>query len=246
MPSGVNTSGHIYDSTFTTDGVLYSEASGVITSTAAGTDGQPLKSGGAGVAPAYGTLGIAGGGTNATSMGTTNGIVKYDATSLVTSSTATIDSTGRLTNTAQPAFLARLNANVTNATGDGTVYTLICDTEVFDVGANYNNASGVFTAPVTGKYFFSGGVYFSAIGTSFGFAIKIVATSVTLINNFNYFNGAVANQNGLVISGIVAMTANDTCTLAAVGSFGTKNNTISNTAAGGAGNATFFSGYLVA
>ncbi len=191
-------------------------------------------------------LEIAAGGTNASSqISTSAGIVKYDGTRLVTSSTAKIDSSDRITNTSQPCFLARLGSNVTNVTGDGTVYTVICDTEIFDVGSNYNNSTGVFTAPVDGKYFFSGGVYFSATGTSFGFSIKIVATSITLVNNFNYFSSATANQTSVVISGLVSMTAGDTCTIAAVGNFGTKNNTISDTSAGGGTHATFFSGYLV-
>jgi hypothetical protein len=50
---GSNTSGHLFDTSFTTDGVLYSDANGVITSTAAGNAGQVLTSNGAGVAPTY-------------------------------------------------------------------------------------------------------------------------------------------------------------------------------------------------
>lgn len=58
----------------------------------------------------------------------------------------------------QPAFLAFLSANIANVTGDGTTYTIISDTEIFDQGANYNNATGVFTAPVTGRYQLNGAI----------------------------------------------------------------------------------------
>lgn len=54
-----------------------------------------------------------------------------------------------------PAFLATLSAQQSNKTGNSTQYYLIADTEVFDPGANYNNATGIFTAPSTGKYFFA-------------------------------------------------------------------------------------------
>jgi len=53
---GSNTSGHLFDTTFTTGGVLYSAANGVITSTNAGTIGQVLTSNGAGIAPTYQTI----------------------------------------------------------------------------------------------------------------------------------------------------------------------------------------------
>lgn len=57
----------------------------------------------------------------------------------------------------QPAFLAYLSTTMVNATGtDATgLVTIPFDTEVFDIGSNYNTSTGVFTAPVAGKYCFS-------------------------------------------------------------------------------------------
>lgn len=99
-------------------------------------------------------LEIAAGGTNASTMATSTGIVKYDGTSLVTSSTAKIDSSNRLTNTAQPAFKVSLTTTKTNVTGDGTVYQCVFDTTDFDQNSNITIGGTTFTAPVTGKYHF--------------------------------------------------------------------------------------------
>lgn len=51
-----------------------------------------------------------------------------------------------------PSVRAVKSASSTNATGDGTAVTLIWNTEIVDQNSNYNNATGVFTAPKSGNY----------------------------------------------------------------------------------------------
>lgn len=63
-----------------------------------------------------------------------------------------ITSGGIMTNTKQPAFFAYSNTSPTNVTGDGTLYTLAMDTELFDTSASFNTGTFTFTAPVTGVY----------------------------------------------------------------------------------------------
>ena len=59
---------------------------------------------------------------------------------------------GPVSNFTLPAFLAKVTALIQNVTGDGTLYAAIFGTEIFDQAANYDNSTGVFTAPVTGRY----------------------------------------------------------------------------------------------
>ncbi len=73
----------------TTDGTVIFDGTRLVTLASTGTTGQALVSAGAGVAPAYGTLPVAGGGTNATSFSVTDGTVYFDGTRLVTTATGT-------------------------------------------------------------------------------------------------------------------------------------------------------------
>jgi len=251
----------------TTDGTVYYDGTRLVT-TATGTAGQVLTSGGAGVAPAYaspaassisitgdsggaltgaaftftggttgltftgagttetlgGTLAIANGGTNATSMSTSTGIVKYDGTRLVTSSAAKIDSSNRYTNSAQPAFLAYLGSVVNNVTGNGTAFTIGTSTAltiVFDQASNFNS-NGTFTAPVTGRYLLSGAVNVQGATIATAITYQIVTTNRTYESDTSR---AASNQSfSQKLTAFADMTAGDTCTWV-VTTFGEASNT---------------------
>lgn len=61
--------------------------------------------------------------------------------------------TGEINYSLQPSFLAYNSTTDTNVTGNGAVFQLEFDTEVFDQNADYDNTTDTFTAPVTGRYF---------------------------------------------------------------------------------------------
>jgi hypothetical protein len=127
----------------------------------------------------------------------------------------TIDSTGRNYNTVQPAFSAYLSASTANnVTGDGTGYQIIFDTEVFDQGANYNNATGVFTAPIAGKYLFTFYCFLQNLTTSHNFEQMLIITSNRNYSG-NYINIANVQVGGsnflqLTMSAFADMDAADT------------------------------------
>jgi len=65
-----------------------------------------------------------------------------------------IDSNGHRLLPMQSSFFAQRNTTALNVTGDGTVYTVAFDVEVFDRNGDYNPITSEFMAPVDGLYCF--------------------------------------------------------------------------------------------
>ena len=86
-----------------------------------------------------------------------------------------IDADGIMVRPYQPAFYAYLNA-VQTSPADGA--TLNFDTELYDVGSNFNTTTKTFTAPIAGKYVFTLRGMFYAFDSSSQqyFRLNIVTT----------------------------------------------------------------------
>jgi hypothetical protein len=246
MTLGSNSSGHLFDTTFNTDGVLYSDSNGVITSTSVGSATQVLTSNGTGNAPTFQAVtgGISGPGSS-----TSNGVATWNGiggTALLSPPTPLVSSSGVVTNSNQPCFLAYLSTTTTNATGDGTVYQVAFDTVVFDQGSNFTiGASANFTAPLTGKYFFTTTVTYSGASPASGFVFitDLVATSKTMQTRTDLSGGtALGGLNTYTNSSIIDMTAGDTLFVNAESVGGTKTTSI---VGGTTPYTTFISGYLM-
>lgn len=225
--------------------VITAGASNVPNSVApSATSGVPLISQGAASQPIFGTVAIAGGGTNATSFTQSNGIVAYNGTSLVNYAGPQLSSGGVQTNTSQPCFSVYLSATTGSVTGDGTAYTVLFDTILANVGSGYNTGTGFFTAPRTGKYLFTYTVCYGGL------------TAASLI--INAFNGSVYSYrsdqvgsigaSGTYISSgstILPMTAGDTMSIIASAFGGTKSVQIDGSALTSEATSSVFSGYLL-
>jgi hypothetical protein len=114
-----------------------------------------------------------------------------------------------------------VDGGIANATGDGTVYTIVYGTEIFDQGADFSSTT--FTAPVTGRYQISGQVGVSNLGSSHTTAIvKIITSNRTYEQEFNPY----AIQSGTIavfpFSMIADLDASDTVTVTVQVSGGTK------------------------
>ncbi len=126
----------------------------------------------------------------------------------------------------QPAFFAYVSATIPNVTGDNTTYTIIFDTELVDRQANYNNATGVFTAPATGIYYLSTTVSFSGITAAHDSSlVKYTINGATDITG--QFGGAFKQSDAvgqLSYSGNVTipLTAGDTITVSTAFAGGAK------------------------
>lgn len=166
-------------------------------------------------------------------------------TALGTNDTWVMDTSGRRTMPLQPAFLAYLGASDSNVTGDGSSFVLgsgTALTEVFDQGNNFNT-NGTFTAPITGRYFFSFAltIFNVSVAHTVGF---IFLTTTNGTYDVNIINPGACKDNssrlGFVGSAFVDMNAGDTATLSV-------NISLSGKTVGVRSNArdTFFSGFLV-
>lgn len=188
-------------------------------------------------------------------LGSTNGAsslaLQYGTADFsLASATGTImtaQDTGEINYPLQPAFVAYNSADDNDVTGDGTVYTIIFDTEIFDQGSDYNNTTGTFTAPITGRYGFQVGVRLKQLGASHLLGEVLLVTSnrsyqISLANYFSMSAAAVVNGD-LTINGAAFsdMDVGDTASISVTVYNSTKTVDVFGTTSP----RTFFSGNLV-
>jgi hypothetical protein len=207
-----------------------------------GSSGNYLKSDGTNWTSAAAPIASPGSSTNR-AIATWNGT---SGNALFNNSTITIDSTGRVSNTAQPAFSAYVTTQSASVTGDGTLYKIVSYTSTFDQGSNFNTTTGTYTAPIAGRYQFNYTIWCAGVTASHNQGIlEIITTSQTVrLSQLNW--GAVRDgiSNIVQLSGgiLLNMSASDTASLNVIVSSGTKVVQIG----GGTGPyETVFSGFLV-
>lgn len=169
-----------------------------------------------------GTAGISVGTTanaHTTTIGSTNTtsstIIRSGTGNIIANTGLTVDSTGRMTNAVQPSFHATVSVAQNNVTGNANFYTVIFQTERFDIGNNYNNATGVFTAPVTGRYLFTSQLLISDLNNTmnlaqYGFYVNGAAFvgGLSYLNPWQCFQGL--NAGSMQNTSIMQLNAGDT------------------------------------
>jgi hypothetical protein len=142
------------------------------------------------------------------------------------------------------AFSAYLTTTIPNATGDGTNALIIYDTERFDIGSNYNTATGLFTAPVTGHYIFGGDAHLENLSAGVTATLGHLAVNATLTYRFFEIDkGSSGTLTGASFSLIIFLNAGDTFSVYVSATGGTKTAGITGTS--GSLCANFFSGALL-
>ncbi|HCR19358.1 MAG TPA: hypothetical protein DIU35_17920 [Candidatus Latescibacteria bacterium] len=152
-----------------------------------------------------------------------------------------IDNAGRVTKPTNVSFsLTMASTAPSNVTGDGTQYTVVWNSEVYDTGSNCS--SGVFTAPVAGRYLLSANC--QVYGWSGAGATDFTITIATSNRNYNgYTLGDIsegASNGGHCISVVADMDADDTAHVILYGGGGSKTLSMNYSAV-----ANWFQGYLL-
>ena len=162
---------------------------------------------------------------------------------LGTTSHMVIDANGIITKPLQPAFFARKSSTTNNLSVD-TAHTIVFDSEVFDQGADYNNSTGIFTAPVTGRYQINVVVYMTSLPNDANYCLIELVTSNRSVQNVLRTQAGDADwRHSFVIAILMDMDASDTAKV----NFYQPNGTAQANLEGTSTHAhTSFSAYLVA
>lgn len=112
-------------------------------------------------------------------------------------------------------FAAYMSASTTNATGDGTAYTVPVDTADFNVNSAFSTGTGLFTAPVAGVLSARGRAQLSPVTNSF----TEVFCSLNTSGGLTYIGGGdtstiavntVTNQMNVSIADDILLAAGET------------------------------------
>lgn len=158
------------------------------------------------------------------------GLDNSDSDAFVIASSSTLGTTnimrsattGEINYPLQPAFLAQPSAGATDVTGDGTAYTVVLGTEIFDQNGDF--ASNTFTAPVTGRYQLSAIFAISTILAGHTTGLFEFTTSNRNVSSFNSPAACQTAGNVLRLSQslLMDMDAADTANLTITVSGSTK------------------------
>lgn len=220
--------------------VAASTTTGALTSVVpSATSGVPLISQGSATKPAFGTAVVAGGGTGVAALTAFTPLCGGTTTTNPVQSVASIGTTGQVltsngagflptfqspTATGNILVLARLNNVVYNATGDGTTAHIIYDTATVNTGGAYNVVTGLFTSPITAKYYISGCVSLYGITSAMTSGYVVIVTSP--INSYpdgcNYGAVNAGSTYNASFFGFAELTAGQTIGIYVNVNFGTR------------------------
>jgi hypothetical protein len=186
------------------------------------------------------------GSTNTTSTTTIDIPSSGTGTLTIASATGTIFTaadTGIVNFPLQAAFFAYLASNDNSVTGNNTSYTVGTNTaytKIFDIGSNFNT-DGVFTAPVTGRYYFVGTLYLTNCTVNTSLRVQLKSTDFPF-TNFNTSASSSADK-GVSLGAILVMTAGDTASMGVDG-MGEAGNTNDIQGTVSSVQYTYYGGYL--
>lgn len=138
------------------------------------------------------TVKLGNGAVTKAKMGTTELDLATIKDSTGTNTAMTVDSSGRVTTPARPAFSATASTSFNMTSG-----TIPYDAEQFDIGGNYNASTYKFTCPVAGIYSFSFSYY--AVNLTTARASLYKNTSLYAIGNRVETNGSHPSTTSTIV-----------------------------------------------
>jgi len=155
---------------------------------------------------------------------------------------------GIITIPKQCAFAAiggNANANTNQSITSLNTTTVQFGYEQFDVNSDFNNATGIFTAPVSGKYQFNINLHVQFAGTTTIRQFGLVASNRTWSSRMPDTNLASSWQTDGFASFLIDMDQNDTAYVYSYADTGTTILGTGNLSITSASIVTFFSGFLM-
>ena len=151
-----------------------------------------------------------------------------------------IDSSGRVTQPAKPAFRAEKRAS--NQTYSGGQPKVTFEHETFDIGSNYDTSNSRFVAPVSGVYFFQSILRFVGDNNTLDYGKVMLFINGSINSDLFQFNVRADYMNNSHVNGscLVQLNAND---YAEINVEMSGNNPVIHAHSGGA--RTYFTGFLV-
>lgn len=114
----------------------------------------------------------------------------------------------------QPTFCAYLTSQLTDVTGDGTVYgPVVFGSELFDLNSDYNTGTGNFVAPVSGRYLFTTSLDMRQLGAAHTIILVQIVTSNRTYNVLDTNSAIRDTANNIIRMGghiFADMDASDT------------------------------------
>lgn len=142
------------------------------------------------------------------------GVLTFAGAGGITASAAgsTVTFTASGVTATQCAFGAYKSVDSNNVTGDGTFYQVICDGELYDLSNNYDNTTGIFTAPDDGTYHFDTYIACHNIADQNLSGLNIETTNVVFHSDLQspVINKSIDNILHFQLSVDINMNAGDT------------------------------------